>query len=146
MLPGQCSIGLFTDKYRITLHRNDGISVAGDGEMNDTLRSTWSPVEDVQQSGQASPVNTKPIIIIQPIITPEFHQHTPNFLFMDDNAPPHCTGIVTARIQEIRVSHMVWPAMTPDLNSIEYMDKLKQRLNDHTPPQSDLLNCSKMLF
>uniref|UniRef100_A0A3B3HGJ0 Tc1-like transposase DDE domain-containing protein n=1 Tax=Oryzias latipes TaxID=8090 RepID=A0A3B3HGJ0_ORYLA len=77
-------------------------------------------------------------VIIQPIITPEFRQHTPNFLFMDDNAPPHCAGIVTARIQEIRVSHMVWPAMTPDLNSMEYMDQLKQRLNDQTPPQSDL--------
>ena len=32
--------------------------------------------------------------IIEPIIIPQFHQHTPNFLFMDDNAPPHRARIV----------------------------------------------------
>lgn len=35
--------------------------------------------------------------IIEPIIIPQFRQHPPNFLFMDDNAPPHRGRIVTAR-------------------------------------------------
>ncbi|KAI3376764.1 hypothetical protein L3Q82_000366 [Scortum barcoo] len=44
--------------------------------------------------------------IIEPIIIPKFCQHTPNFLFMDDNAPPHRARIVTARLQEVGVPHM----------------------------------------
>uniref|UniRef100_A0A3B5ACP2 Tc1-like transposase DDE domain-containing protein n=1 Tax=Stegastes partitus TaxID=144197 RepID=A0A3B5ACP2_9TELE len=69
--------------------------------------------------------------IIETIIIPQFHQHTPNFLFMDDNAPPHRARIVTTRLQEVGVPHMVWPAMSHDLNPIEQVwDQLKQRLDD----------------
>ncbi|KAL1282355.1 hypothetical protein QQF64_001158 [Cirrhinus molitorella] len=107
------------------------VSVAGEGDVSDTLRSTWSPgfalVEEVQQD------------IIEPIIIPQFHQHTPNFLFMDDNAPPYRARIVTARLQEVGVPHMVWPAMSPDLNPIEQVrNQLKQRLDDRTPSPRDL--------
>uniref|UniRef100_A0A3Q1G7N9 Tc1-like transposase DDE domain-containing protein n=1 Tax=Acanthochromis polyacanthus TaxID=80966 RepID=A0A3Q1G7N9_9TELE len=52
--------------------------------------------------------------IIEPTIIPQFCQHTPNFLFMDDNAPPHGSRIVRARLQEVGVPHMIWPAMSPD--------------------------------
>uniref|UniRef100_A0A3P9HCV1 Tc1-like transposase DDE domain-containing protein n=1 Tax=Oryzias latipes TaxID=8090 RepID=A0A3P9HCV1_ORYLA len=72
---------------------------------------------------------------IEPLNTLQFHQHTPDFLFMDDNAPPHGARIVAAGLQDVREPHMVWPTVSPDLNPIEDIWKpLKQRLDDCTPP------------
>uniref|UniRef100_A0A3B3HL71 Tc1-like transposase DDE domain-containing protein n=1 Tax=Oryzias latipes TaxID=8090 RepID=A0A3B3HL71_ORYLA len=60
-------------------------------------------------------------------------------LFMDDNAPPHGTRIVTTKLQVVGVSHMVRPAMTSDLIPIgDVWDQLKQRLDDCTPPPNDM--------
>uniref|UniRef100_A0A3B3B8C7 Tc1-like transposase DDE domain-containing protein n=1 Tax=Oryzias melastigma TaxID=30732 RepID=A0A3B3B8C7_ORYME len=60
-------------------------------------------------------------------------------MFMDDNSPPHGARIVTAGLQELGVSRIVWPAMNYGLNPIEHVwDQLKQRLDDRTPPLSDL--------
>uniref|UniRef100_A0A8C5E387 Tc1-like transposase DDE domain-containing protein n=1 Tax=Gouania willdenowi TaxID=441366 RepID=A0A8C5E387_GOUWI len=60
-------------------------------------------------------------------------------MFVDDNAQPHRTRIVTARLQEIGVPHMVWPAMSLDLNLIDHIwDQLKQRLHARSPPPRDL--------
>uniref|UniRef100_A0A3P9MR87 Transposase Tc1-like domain-containing protein n=1 Tax=Oryzias latipes TaxID=8090 RepID=A0A3P9MR87_ORYLA len=49
-------------------------------------------------------------------------------------------------VTEVRVPHMVQPAMTPDLNPIEQVwDQLKQRLGDRTPPPSDLVELHVVL-
>uniref|UniRef100_A0A3P9JLF5 Tc1-like transposase DDE domain-containing protein n=1 Tax=Oryzias latipes TaxID=8090 RepID=A0A3P9JLF5_ORYLA len=66
------------------------------------------------------------VLISEKSLNPSsFHQHTPNFLFTDDNAPPHGARIVTAGLQEVGLPNMVWPTMTSDLNLIEPLLQLQ---------------------
>lgn len=48
-------------------------------------------------------------VIHHPAIPPA---HT-NCLFMDDNAPPLCARNITAGLQDVRVPHLKWSAMSP---------------------------------
>lgn len=58
---------------------------------------------------------------------------------MDNNVPRRGARIVTARLWEVGVPCMVWPAMSSDLNPMEdVLDQLNQRLDDCTLSPSDL--------
>ncbi|GFS85205.1 transposable element Tcb1 transposase [Trichonephila clavipes] len=43
------------------------------------------------------------------------------FLFMDDNALPRRANIVDECLQSEVITHMYWPAYSPDLNPIEHV-------------------------
>ncbi|GFU23144.1 DDE_3 domain-containing protein [Trichonephila clavipes] len=43
------------------------------------------------------------------------------FLFIDDNARPHCVNIVDECLQSEDITRMDWPAYSPDLNPIEHV-------------------------
>ncbi|GFW89209.1 transposable element Tcb1 transposase [Trichonephila clavipes] len=43
------------------------------------------------------------------------------FLFMDDNAPPHRANIVDECLQSEEITRMDWSAYSPDLNRIEHV-------------------------
>lgn len=60
----------------------------------------------------------------------------PQFLFMDDNAPPHRTEAVEELLESEDIERMDWPARSPDLNPIEHVwDFLGRRLAArHQPP------------
>ncbi|GFT85438.1 transposable element Tcb2 transposase [Trichonephila clavipes] len=46
-------------------------------------------------------------------------QDRPDFVFMDDNAWPHRTVDVQQLLESEDITRMDWPALSPDLNSIE---------------------------
>ncbi|GFX46278.1 transposable element Tc3 transposase [Trichonephila clavipes] len=57
------------------------------------------------------------------------------FLFMDDNARPHRANIVDECLQSEDITHMDWPAYSPDLNLIEHVwDMLGRRIVARQPP------------
>ncbi|GFV45859.1 transposable element Tc1 transposase [Trichonephila clavipes] len=61
------------------------------------------------------------------------------FLFMDDNARPHRTNIVDEYLQSEDITHMDWPAYSPDLNPTEHVwDMLGRRIAARQPPPTCL--------
>ncbi|GFV82557.1 transposable element Tcb2 transposase [Trichonephila clavipes] len=57
------------------------------------------------------------------------------FLFMDDNAPCHCTVTAEQLLESEDIERMDWPARSPDLNPIEHVwDFLGRRLAARTLP------------
>ncbi|GFX15141.1 transposable element Tc3 transposase [Trichonephila clavipes] len=57
------------------------------------------------------------------------------FLFMDDNAPCHCTVAAEQLLESEDIERMDWPARSPDLNPIEHVwDFLGRCLTARTLP------------
>ncbi|GFY28090.1 transposable element Tc3 transposase [Trichonephila clavipes] len=57
------------------------------------------------------------------------------FLFMDDNARPHRENIVDECLQSEDITHMDWPAYSPDSNPIKHgWDMIGRRIAARQPP------------
>ncbi|GFX10846.1 transposable element Tcb1 transposase [Trichonephila clavipes] len=57
------------------------------------------------------------------------------FLFMDYNIHPHCESIVDECLQSEDITHMDWPAYSPDFNPIEHVwDMPGRRITANQPP------------
>ncbi|GFX10222.1 transposable element Tcb1 transposase [Trichonephila clavipes] len=68
------------------------------------------------------------------------------FLFMDDNARPHCANIVDECLQSEDISRTDWPAYSPNLNPIEHVgDMLDRRIAARQHPPTCLLEIRKAL-
>jgi hypothetical protein len=61
--------------------------------------------------------------VLQPVVVPHFDNHplATRPVYMDDNARPHRSRVVTAYLQSEAVISVLWPAMSPDLNPIEHI-------------------------
>ncbi|GBM59708.1 Transposable element Tcb1 transposase [Araneus ventricosus] len=69
------------------------------------------------------------------------------FLFMDDNARPHRANIVDECLQSEDITHMDWPAYSPDLNPIEHVwDMLRRRIAARQPPPTYLPKLRRALL
>ncbi|GFW25244.1 transposable element Tcb2 transposase [Trichonephila clavipes] len=69
------------------------------------------------------------------------------FLFMDDNARPHCANIVDECLQSEDITSMNWTAYSPDLNPIEHVwDMLGRRIAACQPPPTCLPELRRALL
>ncbi|KFM70537.1 Transposable element Tcb1 transposase, partial [Stegodyphus mimosarum] len=61
------------------------------------------------------------------------------FVFMDDNARPHCANIVSECLQSEDITRLDWPAFSPDLNLVGHVwDMLGRRVAARQPPPTCL--------
>ncbi len=76
--------------------------------------------------------------IINPIVIPERQCYGPDFIFMKDNAPAHCTRDTKMVLQNATITNLDWLPYSPDLNPIEQAwDELGCRVRARDPqPQS----------
>ncbi|GFY22499.1 transposable element Tcb1 transposase [Trichonephila clavipes] len=69
------------------------------------------------------------------------------FLFLDDNARPHCANIVDECLQSEDITRMDWSAYSPDLNPIQHVwDMLGRRIAARQPTPTSLLDFRRALL
>lgn len=79
--------------------------------------------------------------ILQPVLVPHFDNHplATRPVFMDDNARPHRSRLVTAFLENNAITKLPWPAMSPDLNPLEHIwDMIGRRVQALDPPPRTL--------
>jgi transposase len=131
---------LFTDEPRFLLTRCDGrVRVyRRPGE-----RYTAATVQEVDRFGRGSVMvwagisidNGTDLVVVpgrlnamnyienilEDHVVPAVYGVGQNCILMQDNAKPHTAGITRNFLQESGIQVMEWPALSPDLNPIEYM-------------------------
>ena len=74
---------------------------------------------------------------IRDVVVPHFDNHSLATMpvYMDDNARPHRSRAVTVYLQSEALTSVLLPAMSPDLNPIEYIwDMLGRRIQAREHP------------
>jgi transposase len=81
-------------------------------------------------------------------VVPHFDNHHLNTrpVFMDDNARPHRSRVVTDYLRDQSITTLPWPVRSPDLTPIEYIwDIIGRRVKERTPPVQTLNDLEQTL-
>ena len=79
--------------------------------------------------------------VLEPVVVPHFDNHplATRPVYMDDYARPHRSRAVTMYLQTNALTTLPWPAMSPDLNPLEYIwDIIGRRIQKMDPPVQNL--------
>uniref|UniRef100_A0A0L8GVX8 Tc1-like transposase DDE domain-containing protein n=1 Tax=Octopus bimaculoides TaxID=37653 RepID=A0A0L8GVX8_OCTBM len=85
-----------------------------------------------KESGNAVTAARYIDVELRPHIVTYFTRHR-NHVFQDDNARTHTASYRTDFLQQQNIHTLLWPARSPDFNSIEHLDKIQRRLIDTRP-------------
>ena len=77
--------------------------------------------------------------ILDIVVRPSAGAIEPQFIFMDDNARPHCARVVEEYLQQETIVRMDWPACSPDLKTIEHVWNMLQAAILRRPVQPSTL-------
>ena len=76
--------------------------------------------------------------VLDPVVI-DNHRLATTPIFMDDNARPHRARAVMQHLENNGISHIPWPAMSPDLNPIEHVwDQIDRQVRRRTPSPQNL--------
>lgn len=130
---------MFSDETRVRLHSSDGRlrvwrsrgerysashvtyhQAFGGGSITVWGGISWAHPVQLVVLGNAT-MNGERYLneVLQPVVLPFANEIGNGFVFVDDNARPHRTRQVNAFFEENFITHMDWPANSPDLNPIE---------------------------
>ena len=133
---------MFSDESRFCLHPSDGRirvwKVPGEQLADDAIdervpfgggsvmvwggisRHTRTPLYHVEGNLNANRYVNE---ILRPLVIPGLQQIGPDAIFQDDNARPHRARVTNAFLEQEGVTHMPWPANSPDLNLLDFFGR-----------------------
>ena len=84
--------------------------------------------------------------VLEPHVVPYAAAIGDEFVFMVDNARPHCARVADQFLEENGIERMEWPARSPDCNPIEnFWDNIKRKANKKVKNDTSLEEFQRIL-
>ena len=147
---------VFSDEFRVTLFKCDGRTIVWRQEGERYVPACLNPPRSQSRASlmfwgcigfgragnlvevQGNMDRHNYIDILQQHLLPSasdiFGHQNPNFVFQQDNAPPHTARDTVAWLENQDFQQMLWPGNSPDMNIIETVwGRIMDRLRNEPP-------------